>query len=163
MPTKTQSGRKANVGLSEEQCRKVVEMLNQALADEFVLYTRTRNYHWNVTGRQFNDLHKFFETQYGELEEKVDEIAEFIRYFGEKVPTSLGTFRDNARLKDDADAPASEQMIERLLSDHEEVIRNLREHADAADENEAIDAADFFTGLLEQHEKMAWMLRSMLE
>ena len=71
---------KANIGLSAKQRDGVVALLNATLADEYVLYTKTRNYHWNVTGPHFNDLHKFFELQYEALDRKIDEIAEFVRY-----------------------------------------------------------------------------------
>ncbi|MGH7873731.1 MAG: Dps family protein, partial [Candidatus Binatia bacterium] len=73
---------KTNIGLSDEQCDKVVEILNTLLSDEYVLYTKTRNYHWNVLGPQFNDLHKFFEEQYTELNVVVDDVAERARTLG---------------------------------------------------------------------------------
>ena len=68
-----------NIGLSEEQRAGVVKILNALLSDEYCLYTKTRNYHWNVTGPQFNDLHKFFEEQYTELNQIVDDVAERAR------------------------------------------------------------------------------------
>lgn len=155
---------RANVGLTEEQVASVVALLNSALADEYVLYTKTRNYHWNVTGAHFHHLHAFFESQYDAIDEKIDQIAEFVRYFGEKVPASLATFQKNARIADDASAPAAEKMIGNLLADHEALLRNLRKDVAAAgDKHGAADVADFLTGLLEDHEKMAWMLRAMLE
>ena len=156
---------KANIGLSAKQRDGVVALLNATLADEYVLYTKTSNYHWNVTGPQFNDLHKFFEAQYDVIDEKIDEIAEFIRYTGEKVPASLAVFARNARLKEDSGAPpAAAKMIANLLADHEALIVNLRADIDTAgDKYKAADVADYFTGLLEEHEKMAWMLRAMLE
>lgn len=156
---------KANVGLNDKQRAGVVALLMRTLADEYVLYTKTRNYHWNVTGPQFNDLHKFFESQYDLIDGKIDEIAEFIRFFGEKAPASLSGFLALTRLEeprwDDPDAP---KMIANLLADHEALIASLREDLDkAADKYKAADVADFLTGLLEDHLKMAWMLRSMLE
>jgi len=144
---------------------KSVALLMKALADEYVLYTKTRSYHWNVTGPQFNDLHKFFETQYGVIDGKIDEIAEFIRYLGEKAPASLAGFLALARLREPQwDNPAADQMIRNLLDDHEALIGALRHDIDtSAGKHKAADVADFFTGLLQEHEKMAWMLRSMLE
>ena len=156
---------KANVGLNDKQRAGVVAMLMNTLADEYVLYTKTRNYHWNVTGPHFNDLHKFFESQYGVIDGRIDEIAEFIRYFGEKAPASLTGFLAIARLREPAwDDPSSEKMIQNLLDDHEALILNLRHDVDTAGgKHKAADVADFLTGLLEEHSKMAWMLRSMLE
>jgi starvation-inducible DNA-binding protein len=156
---------KANVGLNDKQRAGVVALLLRTLADEYVLYTKTRNYHWNVTGPHFNDLHKFFESQYGAIDEKIDEIAEFIRFFGEKAPASLAGFLAVTRLAEpEWDNPPAEKMVRNLLDDHEALIRNLRKDLQtAADKHGAADVADFLTGLLEDHEKMAWMLRSLSE
>ena len=155
---------KANIGLTDSQIAGVVALLNATLADEYVLYTKTRNCHWNVTGAHFNDLHKFFESQYDDIDGKIDEIAEFIRFTGVKVPASLGAFLKNTRLKDESgETLHASQMIAALLADHESLIRNLRADIESAIGYGAADAADFLTGLLEDHEKMAWMLRSMLE
>ena len=156
---------KTNVGLNDKQRAGVAALLMKALADEYLLYTKTRNYHWNVTGPHFHDLHKFFEAQYDEIDAKIDDVAEFIRFFGEKAPASLAGFLALARLKEPKDdEPSADQMIRNLLEDHEALIRNLRDDLDTAgDKYKAADVADFLTGLLEAHEKMAWMLRSMLE
>jgi starvation-inducible DNA-binding protein len=156
---------KANVGLSDKQRAGVSALLMKTLADEYVLYTKTRNYHWNVAGPHFHDLHKFFESQYGAIDAKIDEIAEFIRFFGEKAPASLAGFLAIARLQEPAwDDPSSDRMIRNLLDDHEALIVNLRKDVDtASDKHKAADVADFLTGLLEDHLKMGWMLRSMLE
>lgn len=156
---------KANVGLNDKQRAGVVALLAGTLADLAVLSTKTRSYHWNVTGPHFNDLHKFFETQYEALEAKIDEVAEFIRFFGEKSPGSLAGFLALTRLTEPKwDDPSAEKMIETLLEDHEAIIGRLRKDIDtAAEKHKAADVADFLTGLLEDHLKMAWMLRSMLD
>ena len=153
----------ANIGLTVRAHKTVVEALNTLLADEYVLYTKTRNYHWNVTGPLFNDLHKFFEAQYTVLDEKIDAIAEFVRYTGEKVPASLQAFQGRTRLAEDAEPSNAAQMVRNLLADHQQVIVTLRKEIEAVDEAGAVDVADFLTGLLEEHEKMAWMLRAMAE
>ncbi len=156
---------KANVGLSDKQRAGVVTILMKTLADEYLLYTKTRNYHWNVTGPHFHDLHKLFESQYDAIDSKIDEVAEFIRYFGEKAPASLTGFLAIARLQEpQGDDPSADQMIRNLLEDHESLIRNLREDVEkAGNKHKAVDVADFLTGMLEDHEKTAWMLRSLLE
>ena len=153
-----------NVGLQEHQRKGVVETLNVLLADETVLYLKTRNYHWNVVGPRFNDLHKFFEQQYTGLEKLIDEIAENARQFG---GTALGTMTEYlqvARIREEAGViPADDTMIRNLLEDHETIIRELRPAIERADEEfEAADAADFLTAVLEAHNKMAWMLRAYL-
>ena len=89
-----------NIGIAESERKRIVTILNTLLADEYLLYTKTRNYHWNVVGPQFNDLHKFFEGQYGDLNEVIDEVAERARTLGGAAPASLTEFRDAARLKE---------------------------------------------------------------
>src|SRR6202008_842373 len=89
-----------NIGISESERRKIVTILNTLLSDEYVLYTKTRNFHWNVTGLQFNDLHKFFEAQYEELDDIVDEVAERARALGVRAFGTLEEFREHTRLKE---------------------------------------------------------------
>jgi starvation-inducible DNA-binding protein len=154
-----------NIGLSKEQREGVQKILAALLADEYVLYTRTRNYHWNVTGPQFNDLHKFFEAQYEALDDIVDEVAERSRSLGGQSLGTLTEFLKHARLQEEPGKyPAANQMIANLLSSHEAVIRSLRGDLETcADKYGDIGTNDFLTGLMERHEKMAWMLRSFLE
>jgi starvation-inducible DNA-binding protein len=152
-----------NVGLTAAQRTGVAELLTKTLADEYVLYTKTRNFHWNVSGMHFAALHKFFEQQYDLLDGKIDEIAEFIRYFGHPSPGSLREFLDATRLTEEPGTGdvSAEVMVKSLLSDHEQIIRHLRADIETAQTDfAAADVADFLTGLLEDHEKMAWMLRA---
>ena len=154
-----------NVGLLEEQREGVVVILNTLLADEFLLYTKTRNYHWNVVGPQFNDLHKFFEAQYNELDEIIDDVAERSRALGGNAIGTLTEFLQYTRLKEETGHyPEARDMIATLLADHEAMISQLRVDLDICGE-QYHDAGtnDFLTGLMEQHEKMAWMLRAFLE
>ncbi|MEW6325277.1 MAG: DNA starvation/stationary phase protection protein [Nitrospirota bacterium] len=154
-----------NIGLLEEQRRGVCQLLNELLADEFVLYTKTRNYHWNVRGPRFHDLHKFFESQYNELNDIVDEVAERIRQLGDMPWATLAEFTQHGRLKEQpGDYPEAEEMIGNLLADHEAVIQQLRNDADTiAEKHRDMGTNDFALDLLKQHEKMAWMLRACLE
>lgn len=154
-----------NVGISDKNRQNVVKILNALLADEYVLYTKTRNYHWNVVGPQFNDLHKFFETQYSELNEVVDEVAERARTLDGHAFGTLAEFAQHARLKErPGDYPDAAGMLEDLLGDHETVIRQLRGDLEtAAAKHKDVGTSDFLTGLMEKHEKMAWMLRAFLE
>src|SRR5438552_10509932 len=153
-----------NLGINDKDRAGVVKILNTLLADEYVLYTKTRNYHWNVTGPQFNDLHKFFETQYEALDDIVDEAAERARSLGGRAAGSLEEFRKLARLGEDVGkVPAARDMLAALLADHEALARSLRADVDTVtDKLKDTGTADFLTGLLEQHEKMSWMLRSFL-
>ena len=156
---------KPNMGLSDEQRAQVVKILMGLLADEYVLYTKTRNYHWNVTGLQFNDLHKFFESQYEELNDIVDDVAERARTLGGHANGTLSEFVQHARLKEQpGQFPPANEMVANLLTDHEALVRQLR--ADLTtyiDKYHDAGTSDFLTGVLEKHEKMGWMLRAFLE
>lgn len=155
---------KPNIGISDKNLQKVANLLNPLLADEFALYVKTRNAHWNVTGDNFYELHKFFEKQYNELEEIMDEVAERVRMLGH---FSIGTLSDivkNTRLTENkADNGQQKNLIRGVLDDQETIIRILRKDIEEA-ENELKDTGttDFITGIMEKHEKMAWMLRSYL-
>jgi starvation-inducible DNA-binding protein len=150
-----------NIGLNETQRKPVIDILNRLLADEVLLYVKTRNYHWNVTGPQFSELHKFFEAQYDELDEIMDEVAERARALGGRAAGSMGEFLKQARLKESTGSIEARSMIAELLADHETLVRAVREDAAAAGDKYA-DAGteNFLVGLMEQHEKMAWMLRA---
>lgn len=154
----------ANIGISVENTKNIVDILNRLLADEYVLYTKTRNYHWNVTGMQFNDLHKFFESQYEELDGVIDEVAERSRSLGGKTIATLSEFVGNSRIKEQPDTyPEAQTMLRNLLVDHETVIQTLRRDLEVCAKLGDAGTSDFLTGLMEQHEKMAWMLRAFLE
>lgn len=156
---------KPNLGLSDQDRDGGVQILNTLLSDEYVLYTKTRNYHWNVAGPNFHDLHKFFESQYEGLASIIDQVAERARSLGGNATGTLAEFLQFARVKEHpAQYPSATQMISNLLEDHEAVIRTLRTDLEScADKHHDAGTADFLTGLMETHEKMAWMLRAMLE
>lgn len=162
----TSDGHLENVAIDIEPGDRaaVVALLNRLLADEYILYTETRKYHWNVTGPNFHDLHKFFEAQYEELNEVVDDVAERIRALGGWPAATLTEFSRSARLRERTEARlTAEQMIGNLLSGHEGLIRQLRHDSEACVGLHDMGTNDFLVGRMEQHEKMAWMLRSSLE
>ncbi len=156
---------KTDIGITDKDFERVGKMLTALLADEYVLYTKTRNYHWNVVGPHFSDLHKFFESQYEELDDIVDEVAERVRAVGGHTIGTLEEFARHARVKEHpAHYPASPEMIADLLGDHETIIRQLRKDVQiTAEKYHDVGTSDFLTGILEQHEKMGWMLRANLE
>ena len=156
---------KPDLGLKDSSRKAVAGLLATVLADEYVLYTKTRNFHWNVTGGRFHDLHKFLESQYDEIDDAIDEVAERIRTLGEMSPGSLAEFLAAARLKEAAGkAIPADEMLGALLADHEALAKSLRKDIDrCGDEFKDAGTQDFLTGLLQQHEKQAWMLRSFLE
>lgn len=155
---------KANIGIKEEDLQEVAQILNTLLADEFVLYTKTRNYHWNITGDNFIELHKLYQQQYEELEEIIDEVAERTRYLGHYSEGRLKDFLKITHL-DEPDYTSDQQVqIKNLLQDHESVIKYIRGMIPKIqDEYNDAGTADFITGVMEQHEKIAWFLRSYIK
>lgn len=154
----------ANIGLNESSKTKVLALLARSLADLSVLSQKTRNFHWNVAGPRFNDLHKFFESQYETLEGEIDETAERSRALGGRALGSMKELLSHARLKEAAAgrAPSADAMLAELLKDHEAFIRSLRADADACGGAGDKGTEDFLVGMMEAHEKMAWMLRAFL-
>ena len=152
---------KTNIGISDANTKEVALALNKLLADEFVLYTKTRNYHWNIEGDNFMELHKLYESQYGELEEIVDEVAERVRAIGHYSEGRLVDFLKLTGLVEEEYTNNQQAQFKNLLNDHETIIRNLRKLIKQfADKNKDAGSSDFVTGLLRQHEKMAWIIRS---
>ena len=160
--------KKIKIGLDDGSVEKITGILNATLADEYLLLTKTKNYHWNVVDPRFNDLHKFFDEQYGQITEIVDEVAERVRSIGGKTKATMTEFLQITRLKEDpAEYPniftSANRMLENLLNDHETIIRQLRKDLETCDQLGDAGTTDFLTGIMEEHEKMAWMLRSFLE
>lgn len=155
----------AAIGVADKNTQAVANELMKILADEYVLYTKTRNAHWNVTGPDFYDKHKFFETQFGQLDEFIDSVAERIRSIGHYAPATLKSFLQLTQLTETTSEKNDGQgFIKELLSDHEAIIIKLRENIHRfANDLKDIGTSDFITGLMESHEKMAWFLRSHLQ
>ena len=155
-------GDKVNIGISNNNSKKVADELNQVLSDEFVLYTKTLKFHWNIEGRDFHALHVFLEEQYQQLQITVDAVAERIRKVGHFAFGSMKEFLANTSLKEHtSDERVTEGMLSELVSDHEALIRKCRELiGDFEDKYDDKGSADFITGIMKDHEKMAWMLRA---
>ncbi|MFO7258914.1 MAG: DNA starvation/stationary phase protection protein [Bacteroidota bacterium] len=155
---------KTQIGLKEGPKAEIAHQLSKLLADEFVLYTKTRHAHWNVEGPDFYDKHKMFEDQYNQLAEVVDETAERIRMLGHFAPGTLREFLELTDLTESTrEGGDSKTFITELLSDHESIASRLREQIDPiGDKGKDLGTADFLTGVLRMHEKMAWMLRAHL-
>ncbi|RDB35080.1 Dps family protein [Spirobacillus cienkowskii] len=154
---------KVNIGISQENSTKIVEILSHYLADSYYLYLKTHNFHWNVTGMYFQPLHKLFDEQYNELFLSLDNIAERIRSLGEYVPGTTMQLKELTCLKEVKEIPSAPEMLKMLVQDHEKVICNLRKWLDAIGNTGDCGTEDFLTARLEDHEKTAWMLRSHLE
>jgi starvation-inducible DNA-binding protein len=155
---------KVNIGIPEKHTKAVALELNKLLADEHVLYTKTRNFHWNIEGSNFMELHKFYEGQYEELAEMIDEIAERIRTLGHYAEGRMKDFLELARLVEVQYTNEQKKQLQFLLDDHETIVRSIRQVATKlADQYKDQGSSDFAIGIMEKHEKMAWMIRSYLK
>lgn len=157
---------KSQIGISTKETQAITDILSPLLADEFVLYLKTRNAHWNVEGPDFHAVHVYFEQLYTELETIIDEAAERIRKLGHYAPA---TFKEYLGLTHLSEKKISKNdslsYMKELLMDHESVIMYLRGSLEKIGEKFEYDfgTEDYLTSLLEYHEKTAWMLRSHLK
>jgi starvation-inducible DNA-binding protein len=151
-----------NTGISQEDRQSIADALSRLLADSYTLYLKTHNYHWNVTGPQFNTLHLMFEGQYTELATAIDEIAERIRALGIRAPGSYREYAELTSIEEGDGSETAEEMIRQLAIGQETVVRTARAAFPAADAAHDEPTADLLTQRMQLHEKNAWMLRSML-
>src|ERR1700709_1414789 len=152
------------IGITEESRQAVAFELSKLLADEYILYTKTRNAHWNVEGPDFHSMHVFFEAQYGAIEDILDSVAERILSLVHSAPATLKSFLELTHLTEYSERKNdSLGFIKELLADHESIIEFIRGNISPfADDYKDQGTSDYITGLMEEHEKMAWMLRSHL-
>src|SRR5690606_21664055 len=163
--TAKQSGSSAKaIGIPEPNRKSVAEELNKLLADEMLVYVKTRKFHWNIVGPQFHDLHLLLEKQYDQLATVIDEIAERIRQIGFFPDGSMQQFLTQTHLKEHEGAGGIKiGQLQELIDDHTAIIRQLRTLIDEFDTKyDDAGSADFVTGLIESHEKITWMLQSTL-
>lgn len=155
---------KISIGLSAEQLKTSTDILSTILADEVTLYIKTRKFHWNVSGESFMELHKLFEHQYKEIEEVIDEVAERIGKLGSVTIGTMKQYAKMTRLKENPDDyPPRMKMVEELLENHETVIKELRQDITKCDESGDAGTTDFLTGVMQEHETIAWTLRRYLK
>lgn len=152
------------IGISKDNLAKSAHILSGFLADEFLLYLKTRNAHWNVEGPDFHEKHKFYEEQYEKLDEVMDDVAERIRSLGHYAPATLAAYLQLTHLTEQSRSlNTGAGFSAELLADHESIITRLRENINhIANDLHDAGTSDFITGLMEIHEKMAWMLRAQL-
>ena len=152
----------ADLGIAPDEVKAITDGLSRLLADTYTLYLKTHNYHWNVTGPQFNTLHQMFETQYTGLALAVDEIAERIRALGAWAPGSYSEFARLSSVKEPEGVPSAEAMVRELAEDQATVVRTARAIFPLADAAHDEPTADLLTQRMQVHEKTAWMLRAMI-
>jgi starvation-inducible DNA-binding protein len=154
---------KVDIGIPDKERRAIAEGLSRLLADSYTLYLKTHNFHWNVTGPQFNTLHLMFEAQYTELALAVDLIAERIRALDHPAPGSYAQYSKLSTIKEETGVPKAKEMIKQLVAGQEAVTRTAREIFPTVDKAHDEPTADLLTQRMQVHEKNAWMLRSLLE
>lgn len=152
------------IGITTKNRREVATELEKLLADETILYMKTKNAHWNLESTDFMDKHLFFERQFSQLDEMIDDVAERIRILGFYAPSTLFSYLELTHLTEQSrENNDSEGFIRVLLADHESLIIILREHIKIfANDMQDAGTSDFICGLMQTHEKMAWFLRSHL-
>ncbi|TPE59834.1 DNA starvation/stationary phase protection protein [Sandaracinobacter neustonicus] len=151
-----------DIGIPADQLGAITNGLSRLLADTYTLYLKTHNYHWNVTGPQFNSLHLMFEAQYTELALAVDVIAERLRALGAWAPGSYSDFARLSTVKEASGIPAAEAMVAELAADQATVVRTARALFPAVDAAGDEPTADLLTQRMQVHEKTAWMLRALI-
>ncbi|PID62757.1 MAG: DNA starvation/stationary phase protection protein [Gammaproteobacteria bacterium] len=152
---------KINIGISEENRIATAEALKKLLSDSYTLYLQTHNFHWNVTGVRFRDLHMMFEEQYTELATAIDEIAERIRSLGVFAPGTYQTFLQLAAIKPVEHIPNAEEMVTILTENHEQVVQTCRQALKIAQDADDESSISLISDRMVIHEKTAWMLRAM--
>ena len=154
----------ANIGLESREREGSIRVMNVALANASLLTIKTKKFHWDVVGPQFMTLHKLWDDQYETLTDYADEIAERIRMLGGYPIGTAQGFLQASELKEyPGQVPSATEAVRHLLADHESIARSLRGAIEQCDgQFKDAGTADFLTGMLQGHEKMAWMLRSFL-
>lgn len=153
---------KIQIGMTDSQRKAITNGLSALLADSYMLYIKTHNFHWNVEGPMFNTLHVMFMDQYTELWNSLDLVAERIRSLGEYAPGSYRQFAKLTSIVESDKVPKAEKMIKELIEGHEIVIQTARKLLPAADDANDEVTCDLLTQRLQVHEKTSWMLRSLL-
>lgn len=146
--------------LSEKKSSHLAQDLGHILANTYILYLKTQNFHWNVTDPRFHSLHEFFEEHYKQLAEAVDDLAERIRTLGVYAPASMKRFLELGSLEEAESHLSGDQMLRELLSDHETLVKEIRVLINKATDSGDEGSADLLIERLRYHEKTAWMIRS---
>ena len=148
-----------DIGINETNRLKIAEGLKKLLADSYTLYLQTHNFHWNVTGPQFRELHLMFEEHYTELSVAVDDIAERIRTLDVVAPGTYKEFAKLSSIQEVDDIPSGKDMVDILTRGHEQVVKTCRNVLKLAQQGEDESSASLASDRMRIHEKTAWMLR----
>ena len=163
MKDKTVTAPPIDTGISKKERAAIAAGLSRLLADNYTLYLKTHNFHWNVEGPMFNTLHLMFMDQYTELWNALDAIAERIRSLGYPAPGTYAEYVKLASVKETPGQPKADEMVKLLVEGNEAVVRTARSVFPTVDKAGDEPTADLLTQRMQIHEKNAWMLRSLLE
>ncbi|WP_409418947.1 Dps family protein [Marinomonas sp. RS-M-Aa-14] len=149
-----------DIGISKRNRAEISDGLKRLLADTYTLYLQTHNFHWNITGPQFRELHLMFEEHYQELALAVDDIAERIRTLDVAAPGTYKAFAELSSIKEVDGVPTSAEMVKYLTKGHEQVVKTARKVLKVAQEADDESTASLVSDRMRVHEKTAWMLRA---
>lgn len=152
---------KIDIGIKESDRNTIAEGLKHLLADSYTLYLQTHNFHWNVTGAMFRDLHLMFEEQYTELSTAVDDIAERIRTLGVAAPGTYKEFSRLSSIEEVEGVPEGKKMVDILTRGHEQVVKTCRDVLKKAQDGNDESTISLVSDRMRVHEKAAWMLRAL--
>ena len=152
---------KIDIGINQTDRLAVAEGLKKLLADSYTLYLQTHNFHWNVTGPLFRELHLMFEEQYTELATAVDDVAERIRTLGVAAPGTYKSFAQLSSIEEVEGVPEAKEMLKLLTHGHEQVVKTCRDVLKVAQEADDESSVSLVSDRMRVHEKTAWMLRAM--
>ena len=150
-----------DIGIATDDRLAIADGLKRLLADSYTLYLQTHNFHWNVTGPQFRELHLMFEEHYTELAEAVDDIAERIRTLGVVAPGTYKAFAALSKIQEVEGVPEADVMVDILTRSHEQVVKTARQVLQVAQKGADESTAALVSDRMRIHEKTAWMLRAI--
>jgi starvation-inducible DNA-binding protein len=152
-----------DTGISSKDRAAIAKGLSRLLADTYVVYLKTHNFHWNVEGPMFQTLHQMFMAQYTEAWNAIDLVAERIRSLGHYAPGTYREYLELSRVKETTGVPKAEAMVRLLIEGQEAVVKTARELLPLAEKTDDQPTLDLLTQRMQVHEKNAWMLRSLLK
>jgi len=152
---------KIDIGINQADREKIAAGLKHLLADTYTLYLQTHNFHWNVEGPLFRDLHLMFEEQYTEMAGAVDDIAERIRTLDVYAPGTYKEFAKLSSIEEVGGVPEGKEMVDILRRGHEQVVKTCRDVLEPAQKGDDESTVALASDRMRVHEKTAWMLRAL--
>lgn len=146
------------LNLDKEKTSKTVFELNVLLADYHIYYQKLRNFHWNILGHNFFDLHEKFEEMYGDALVKIDEIAERILTLRYQPVSNLTDYLKTSNLDESSSDIKDAEMVDALLADHGEILKQMRKVVNNADKAGDEGTIDLIGAYIRELEKTSWML-----